>query len=124
MVKAVTLGGTDVTNEPFEPGAATRYRLDVVLTDRVCRLSGTVSDRSARPVPNALVGAFPEDVFRQDGSRLIRTTFSGQLGHYELTNLPAGQYRVAAVTGLPRGAWTDPAILERLWSASASAAGW
>ena len=47
-------------------------------------------------------------------SRMIRTAFSHQ-GRYDLDDLPAADYRVVAVTALPRGAWTDPAVLDRLW---------
>ena len=116
-VKRATLNDVDVTDGPFELRGGT-HRLEIVLTDQVSRLSGTVTDGSARAVSNALVVVFPEDRVRWETPRLIRTTFSQQQGRYALDDLPATDYRVVAVTALPRGAWTDPAVLDRLWPAS------
>ena len=118
-LKVATLDGVDVTDRPFELGAGSGHRLEITLTNRVVRLLGDVTDRSARPVSNALVVLFPEDRERWQASRLIRTTFSHQQGRYELNDLPAGDYRVAAVATLPRRAWLDPAVLDRLWRSSA-----
>jgi hypothetical protein len=118
-LKAATLNGVDVTDRAFELGEGRGHRLEITLTNRVVRLLGDVTDRSARPVSNALVVLFPEDRARWQASRLIRTTFSHQRGRYELDDLPAGDYRVAAVATLPRRAWMDPAVLDRLWQSSA-----
>jgi beta-lactamase regulating signal transducer with metallopeptidase domain len=118
-LKVAMLNGLDVTDRPFELGEGSGHRLDITLTDRVVHLLGDVTDRSARPVSNALVVVFPEDRSRWQASRLIRTTFSHQQGRYELGDLPAGDYRVAAVATLPRRAWMDPAVLDRLWRSSA-----
>jgi hypothetical protein len=118
-LKVATLNGVDVTDRAFELGEGSGHRLEITLTDRVVRLLGDVTDRSARPVSNALVVLFPADRARWQASRLIRTTFSNQRGRYELSDLPAGDYRVAAVATLPRRAWMDPAVLDRLWPSSA-----
>src|SRR5688572_5231928 len=76
-VKSAVLDGVDVTDTAFDlaPG---RRRVDITLTDRVSRLSGTVTERSARPVSNALVIVFPEERARWNNARSIRTTFSHQ----------------------------------------------
>ena len=127
FVKSAQLDGLDITNTSFDltPG---RRRLDITLTDRVSRLSGTVTDRSARPVSNALVVIFSDDRARWASTcnlalgnascRSIYTTFSGQQGRYDVDALPISNYRVVAVTSLPRNAWTDPDVLERLWPSS------
>lgn len=114
FVKSVQLGGVDVTDSEFELVPGGEQRFDITLTDRVSRISGVVSDRSARPVSNALVVVFPEDRARWTNTRAIRTTFSHQQGLYELDSLPMSRYRVVAVTSLPRNAWTDPEVLARL----------
>jgi hypothetical protein len=52
--------------------------------------------------------------------RDLPVSFSRHQGHYEIDALPMSNYRVVAVTSLPRNAWTDPDVLARLWpSASA-----
>jgi hypothetical protein len=128
FVRSAQLDGVDITDTAFDLTPGGGRRLDITLTDRVSRLSGTVTDRSARPVTNALVVIFPDDRARwmrpcnlaPGGSscRSIFTTFSRQQGRYQIDALPISNYRVVAVTSLPRNAWTDPEILERLWPSS------
>jgi hypothetical protein len=115
FVKSVQLNGVDVTDSEFDltPGGSQHF--DITLTNRVSRLGGTVTDRSARPVSNALIVVFPEDRARWTNTRAIRTTFSHQQGRYELDSLPMSPYRVVAVTSLPRNAWADPEVLARLF---------
>jgi hypothetical protein len=120
FVKSVQLDGVDVTDSQFDLVPGGPHRLDITLSDRVSRLAGTVTDRSARPVSNALVIVFPEERARWSSTpwsnaRAIRTTFSHQQGRYELESLPISRYRVIAVTLLPRNAWMDPEVLARLW---------
>jgi beta-lactamase regulating signal transducer with metallopeptidase domain len=114
FVKSVQLNGVDVTDAEFDLVPGGEQRFDITLTDHVSRLAGTVTDRSARPVSNALVVVFPEDRARWANARSIRTTFSHQQGRYEMDSLPIARYRVVAVTSLPRNAWTDPEVLARL----------
>jgi hypothetical protein len=114
FVKSVLLNGVDVTDREFELTPGDQQRFDITLTNRVSRLAGTVTDRSARPVTNALVVVFPEDRARWTNARSIKTTFSHQQGQYEIDSLPMSRYRVVAVTSLPRNAWTDPEVLARL----------
>jgi hypothetical protein len=121
FVRSVRLDGVDVTDTEFELPPDGRRRLEVTVSDRVGRLSGTVTDREARAVSNALIVVFPEDRARwidlrlSERMRVIRTTFSQQRGRYELDALPISSYRVVAVTSLPRNAWTDPEVIDRLW---------
>jgi beta-lactamase regulating signal transducer with metallopeptidase domain len=58
-LKVATLNGVDVTDRAFELGEGSGHRLEITLTNRVARLVGDVTDRSARPVSNALVVLFP-----------------------------------------------------------------
>jgi hypothetical protein len=121
FVRSVRLDGVDVTDAEFELHPHGRRRLEITLSDRVGRLSGVVTDREARAVPNALIVIFPEDRARWIDARLsdrmsaIRTTFSQQRGRYEIDGLPLSSYRVVAVTSLPRNAWIDPEVIARLW---------
>jgi hypothetical protein len=121
FVKSVRLDGADVTDTEFEVPFGGRRRLEVTVSDRVGRLSGIVTDREARAVANALIVVFPENRSRwgefrlSERMRVIRTSFSQQGGRFELDNLPISSYRVVAVASLPRNAWTDPEVIDRLW---------
>lgn len=118
FVKSALLDGVDVTDGSFDLTPGAPRRLDITVSDRVSRLSGTVTDRSARPVSNALVVIFPDNRERWTNASSIHTTFSRQQGGYEIDGLPIASYRVVAVTSLPNRAWTDPDVLERLWPSS------
>ena len=61
FVKSVRLDGVDVTDTAFALSLDGRRRLEIMLSDRVGRLSGMVTDREARAVSNALIVVFPED---------------------------------------------------------------
>jgi hypothetical protein len=120
FVKSMRLDGTEVIDAAFDLTPGDRRRFEITLSDRVSRLAGAVTDRSARPVSNALVVIFPDDRARWNNPRSIRTTFSHQQGRYEIDALPIASYRVVAVTALPRDAWTDPDVLARLWPSASS----
>src|SRR4030095_13592023 len=115
FLKSVQLNGVDVTETELDLVPGGRQRFEITLTNRVSHLAGIVTDRSARPVSNALVVVFPEDRARWTNTRSIRTTFSHQQGRYEMDSLPISRYRAVAVTSLPRNAWTDPDVLSRFW---------
>lgn len=51
-------------------------------------------------------------------ARRIRTTRPGTDGKFTVTNLPAGDYRLAAVVDIATGEANDPAFLEQLMQAS------
>jgi Carboxypeptidase regulatory-like domain len=119
FVKSAQLDGVDITDVSFDLTPGGQRRLDITLSDRVSRLTGTVTDRSARPVSNALVIIFPDNRARWTNTSSIHTTFSRPQGGYEIDGLPIANYRVVAVTSLPNRAWTDPDVLERLWSSAA-----
>ena len=112
------MDGIDITDGSFDLTPGPLRRLDITLSDRVSKLTGTVTDRSTRPVANALVVVFPDNRERWANTRFIFTTFSRQQGGYEIDGLPIANYRVVAVTSLPNRAWTDPEVLDRLWPAS------
>ena len=118
FVKSAQLDGVDITDVSFDLTPGRRRRLEITLSDRVGRLTGTVTDRSARPVSNALIVIFPDNRERWSNANSIETTFSRQQGGYEIDGLPIAKYRVVAVTSLPNRAWTDPDVLERLWPSS------
>ena len=103
----------EVTDRSFNLATGERHRLTFVYFDQVSTLSGEVMDRAGHPAPYALVVVFPEDR-EQWKARLIRTSFAQQSGYYEVGDLPGAPYRAIALASLPRDAWTDPAVLDRL----------
>jgi hypothetical protein len=115
-LKAVMLGGTDISDTPHEFKGG--EKVTIVLTSRASTLEGNVTDATGKPATDALLIVFSED----KGSwrtNSLRTRRGGVYpnGHYKITGLLPGRYFVAAGTRerfvLPGGAG-DAAFFEQL----------
>lgn len=115
-LKAVMLNGVDVTDQPLVFGARESLTdLEIVLTDRVAELSGTVTDARKRRVSNAPVVVFPKDrALWAPASRFVTMTRTGRDGAFTIRQLPPGEYLAASVDRLVEGEWQDPNLLESL----------
>jgi hypothetical protein len=119
-LKEIRVNRIDVTDRPRPFGRKDQSLSDVevVLTDRVSEVSGTIADDRAKPAPGARIVAFSMDRDRwYPASRFLRTTIAGSDGTFTLSGLPYGSYYAAAVAQLPtegEDAWQDPAFLESL----------
>jgi len=120
MLREIRVHGVDVTDRPLPFGRSNQSLDDVeiLLTDRVNQLTGTVNDDRARPVAGSLVVVFSTDRDRwYPSSRFLRKAKAGGDGTYSLIGLPYGTYYAAAVARTPiddPDAWQDPAWLESL----------
>jgi hypothetical protein len=115
-LKAVMHGGADVTDRELDvaPGKPITG-VEVILTNRVTTLSGSVASDKNQPVKDYVVIAFAEDKERwAPMTRHIRSARPDQEGQFRIVGLPVGQYLVAAVESLEPGSENDPAVLERL----------
>jgi protocatechuate 3,4-dioxygenase beta subunit len=119
-LKEVRVHGIDVTDRPLDFGRRDQSLSDVeiVLTDRINDVSGTIVDDHARPAAGARAIVFPMDRERwYPGSRFLRVAAAAADGAMAFAGLPAGSYYAAAVATLPADgddAWQEPAYLESL----------
>jgi hypothetical protein len=112
-LKSVMLDGRDIADESHDFQSADVDGLQVVVTNRLGTLSGTVTDERG-PVA-ATVVAFAEDAAKLSfPSRFIVVTRSSPAGAFRATGLLAGRYRVIALE-------SDTADPERLMSLSSLA---
>jgi len=125
-LKEVRVRGIDVTDRALAFGTKDQSLADVevVLTDRINEVSGTIVDDRAKPVPGSQVIVFATDRDRwYPASRFVRHTAAGADGTIALPGLPPGSYYAAAVAKLPADgddAWQDPVFLESLIPHAAS----
>jgi hypothetical protein len=116
---SVTVGGVDVTDRPIPFGKAEQSRRDVevVLSDRISALTGTLMDAEQLSIGTTVI-AFSTDRARwYERTRFVRHAVSGTKGEFEIDGLPFGTYYVAALPradGADEDAWRDPAVLETL----------
>jgi protocatechuate 3,4-dioxygenase beta subunit len=119
-LKEIRVNGLDVTDRPLPFGRSEQSLagIEVVFTDRLSVLSGTVRDDDARPAPNAQIVVFSTDRTRwYSTSRFLRAFSAGNDGRFSVEGLPFGTYYTTALGRLPadgEDAWQDPAFLSSL----------
>ena len=112
-LKSLVAGGRDLLDAPINLDRSIDDAV-ITFTDRVSEVGGTLRDAGGAAAPEFVVIAFPAD---RAGwflnSRRIASVRPGRDGRWSISNLPPGEYRLAA-GDLEQGEWFDPAVLERL----------
>jgi hypothetical protein len=119
-LKSVTINGGDATDVPYDFGFA-RSRADarVVISPDGGTIRGRVIDEQSAGVSEYTVVVFAGDRSKRFAhSRYTKFARPAQDDSFEVTSLPPGDYRVAAVASLDvtdsAGDWQNPATLEKL----------
>ena len=118
-LKSVRLNGQDITDAGAEFKAGeTVSGLEVVLTNKQTRVSGTVKSASGDPAQDYTVVVFADDPQRWTvpQTRHVVGVRPDQDGRFQIRNLPAGSYQAVALEYIEQGAWGDPDLLARLKS--------
>jgi hypothetical protein len=116
MVRAILHDGRDITDRPIELGSGEQLSgVQVIVTDRVTTIGGTLTDDKDAPVADGTVIVFAADRSKwYDGSRFVKAARPDQKGRYRIKGVPPGDYLLAAVEYAEDGAWNDPDFLEPL----------
>jgi hypothetical protein len=99
MLKAIYLGGVDITDVPLPFGTTAQSMSDVevVLTNHITEIVGGVTDERGRPFSDAGVVVFPtERTLWYATSRFIGSADVAEDGTFTVRGLPPGDYYVAA----------------------------
>jgi hypothetical protein len=119
-LKSARLNGHDALDEAFEVNGADLSGLTITLTDQITQINGSLEDATGRPAPDYYVIVFPVDQkYWTQNSRRIKTARPGNDGKYIIRGLPAGTYRIGAVTDVESNDWFEPWFLQQLLPASA-----
>jgi hypothetical protein len=115
-LKGIFLNGRDVSDQVLEVrNGQSTGGLQVVLTDRITALTGTVTDAQAAGAADRYVVAFSTDPAAwRPRSRLVQGVRTDQAGSFRFTALPPGDYFLAVVDDLEPGSWYDPLLLGQL----------
>jgi hypothetical protein len=108
--------GVDVTDTGivFRPGEVVDD-LQVILTNRVSRIIGTVTTDRGGPAKEYAVVIYADDPNRWGPtSRFLRSARPDQRGQFEVKGLPAGAYLAVAVEYLEEGQDRDPEFLQQM----------
>jgi hypothetical protein len=100
-LESAMLNGRDITEVPFDIGAEAIGDIAVTLTDRLTAIDGVVRTATGDGVEADVILFSTNPQHWIDGDRRVRRVFASQRGHFSTTNLPPGEYFVAALP--PRG---------------------
>ena len=117
-LQTVYYRGRDITDTPLALDKGEQVRdLQVVLTDRITRLTGTVRDENQEVVSDHTVVVLSADaMLRRPRGRHVRLAYPDLNGQYQIRGLPAGLYLVAAAEEINEIDLYEMEILERLAS--------
>lgn len=120
VLKSAMVGGRDLLDYPLDlqPNQEIGGAL-LTFVDRTQELTGTIQDTAGAPTADYTIILFPADKsFWVPLSRRIQSVRPGTDGRFTFRGIPAGDYRLTAVTDVEEGEWYDPAFLEQLTNAS------
>ena len=115
-LRSAIVSGQDVLDVPLQVKGDEPPLLGVVtLSNRTTTIEGSVQTSAGQPASDITVIAFSADSrFWAPLSRRIQAMRPSTDGKYSFRNLPAGDYRLIAVTDIEPGRWFDPAVLRTL----------
>jgi protocatechuate 3,4-dioxygenase beta subunit len=115
-LSSAVVDGRDVLDFPLDVAPHENIKDAVVtFTNRTQDLSGRIQDASGRPTADFTIVVFPTDSrYWLPRARRIASTRPGTDGSFIVRDLPAGDYRLTAVTDVEPGEWYDPNFLSQL----------
>lgn len=114
-MKSVFVDGHDVTDEAIDITGDPVAGVNVIFTDRIATIAGTVRDGRGGAAANASVIVFADDErLWHPQSRHIAAARTDANGAYRVTGLPPGRYLATAVDDVEQGEWFDPAFLNQI----------
>ena len=118
FIKSVTSGGQNLLDHGLVVNGSPLF-IDVVVSTKAVIVEGRAINGNGEPVPNAVVVAVPEAVFRRREDRYAQTT-ADQSGHFRLHGMAPGSYTVFAFGDLNGNQFYDQEFLKAHESAGKS----
>jgi hypothetical protein len=114
MLKKITHDKIDITDEPLDFRDKDVADVEIVLTSKVTRVTGSVSDDKG-PVSDYAVVIFSSDLTRwTDLSRFVVMARGAQQGRFEVRTLPPDDYLAVALSNVTGTEWMDPEFLQSI----------
>jgi len=122
VLKSARVGAIDALDFPFEVAPNENINgVSLTFTDQTQELTGMVQDASGMPIADFTIILFPSDErYWVPQSRRIASARPDTEGRFGFRGLPAGDYRLTAITDAEPGEWYNPAFLGQLVGSSIS----
>lgn len=114
-LKSVVVDGREVIDKPFDLGSGQKLTgVNLVFSDRLSEVNGTVTDQQGTPITDYTVLAFPQDAsLWRPQARQIMTARPDQNGKFQIRGLPPGEYCLTTIDPAQQGEWFDPTFLDQ-----------
>ncbi len=109
-MRSIQYGGDDILNKPFKFSGSGSGTFEVTLSPGAGQVAGTVTDSKSQPVPGIQVVLIPGQRNRTD---LYRSSATDQNGHFSLTGIAPGDYKLFSWESIDNGAQFDPDFLSQ-----------
>lgn len=115
-LKSAIVDGEDALDRPLDVGPTGAPRdATLIFSRETQKVSGRLEDASGRPAPDYTMVVFPSDpALWLAGDRRVRAARPSTDGTFVIADLPAGEYRIAAVTDLAPDDLDDREFLQAL----------
>jgi hypothetical protein len=120
-LRSAVVNDRDLLDHPLQVAAGSGDLTGAVITftDVHSELSGTLTVPPNQTADRYTIVVFAEDTsFWRPGARRLRTVRPTAAGAFSIMDLPAGDYRLAAVDNTPPDDWQQASFLEQLAAAS------
>jgi hypothetical protein len=122
VLKAVRLGGVDITDTPYDFSASdTLPALEIEVTNVTTQIAGQVTDGRGTALKEYAVLVFSDDQTRWGPhTRYVQVGRPDQRGFFQIRGLPAGEYLTVALEASEYRRGWDPELLTGLKSRAVS----
>jgi len=110
-LKEVRFGDTDVLNGHLRFSNTDSRTLDIVISPNSGQIEGTAADSQGRPVPGGRVVLIPER--NRDRTELFRPSLADPSGHFMISAVPPGDYKLVAWESIEPYAFFDPVLIKQ-----------
>jgi hypothetical protein len=115
VTKSIRAGDLDITDTPLALNGRDLDGIEIVLTNRLTDVTGTITDASGRQTGDASVVLFADDASKWDHqTRFVAVVRPNQNGRFTQRGLPPARYVAVALDHLEPGEETNPETLKRL----------
>jgi hypothetical protein len=111
-LKSIRSGEHDVLENGLDVTREAPAGVEIVLSGNPGGIQGQVRSEDGKPAAGATVALVPQSAGRRLRADWYRSVTTGQDGHFQLTSLPPGEYRLFAWDEVEDGAWMDPEFLQ------------
>jgi hypothetical protein len=118
-LRSVTINGVNAVDLPATIGDSSPGDVVFTFSDRHTELSGTLSSPAGQPTAEYYIVAMPADrALWRANSRRMRIARPSTAGRYVFTDLPPGEYLIAAVTDFAESDFRDRQMLDQVATAA------